>query len=138
MQAELIMRSESELQGKFWLSSESAASGRSAIVADEGDSVWLYLTVADQQKIEADCWLFNCIDAFDSSEFQSRSAEYRERGEPPPETRDVVDASSKLAGELDAGRVQVQWSADGEAVAALIDGGVAGFIDAKKRRGFSA
>ncbi|MFN2602571.1 MAG: hypothetical protein ABR582_07440 [Gemmatimonadaceae bacterium] len=133
-----MTRSSARVAGKFWLSSEGAASGRSAIVADEGDSVWLYLTVAGRREIEADCWLFNCIDAFDSSEFRSRAAEYRERGEPPPATRDVVDTDSRLRDELDASRIRFLWSPDGEAVAAVIDGSIAGFIDANPQRGFSA
>lgn len=43
--------------------SHSAASNRRAVVCDEGESVWFYLTDIDGQALVAGCWLFNTITA---------------------------------------------------------------------------
>src|SRR5262245_687310 len=99
---------------RYLLVSGNAVSGRSALVADEGDSVWLYLTKPGDSKISADCWLFNRVAAPNPEELSTKAADYRARGEPPPATSDVVDERARLSGELDDTRVRVFWSTDGE------------------------
>jgi hypothetical protein len=126
------------VQAQFWLSSENSASGRSAVVADEGESLWLYLTERDSAKIAADCWLFNRAPARTGPEVLERSAEYRERGAPPPAAAEVIDDSAVLTGDLDQERVRIVWSPDGESVATWVDGSLAGYIVAGARRGHSS
>lgn len=66
---------------KLWVSSKHSLSGRSAIVADEGESVWLYLTAATSSDVPptpvADRWLFNQVDAPTTAEVQARRGGYR-------------------------------------------------------------
>src|SRR5687767_10494701 len=124
------------MPSEIWLSSESELSGRAAVIADEGESVWLYLTQADGRGILADCWLFNRVPAPSAEEIKAESAAYRERGAPPPAARDVTDNRAQLLGELDPNRVRIAWSKDGEAAAAWVDGLLAGFAISNERRGY--
>ena len=121
----------------FWISSQHELSGRAAVVAEEGESVWLYLTEPGGEPIAADCWLANRVPAPDAADIERRTDEYRERGAPPPAPRDVVTDDALLEGALDARRVRFAWSADGEAVAVWVDEALAGFIAAGEE-GYSA
>lgn len=123
---------------KDGLSSTNEVSGRHAIISDEGDSVWLYLTEAGSERIVADCWLFNSRPALSQSEFDARKSAYRERGGPPPASAAVVKGDGRLEGELSERRVRIVWSSDGRSAAAWIDNEVAGYVTADNRRGHSA
>jgi hypothetical protein len=48
-------------------------SGRTAIIADEGDSVWLYLTDPSGEGVTTDCWLMNRIPAPRYAELAERA-----------------------------------------------------------------
>jgi hypothetical protein len=112
------------------------SSGRTAIVADEGESVWLYLTGPDGS-IAADCWLYNRVPAPSTAALRPRLGEYRARGAPPPAPAEVVGPSAHRDAPLDPVTVTLAWSADGEAVAASVDGVLVGFIAPGVRRGYS-
>ncbi len=122
---------------EFSASSEHELSGRVAIVGDEAGAVWLCLTEAGSQAIVAACWLFNRVPAPSASELDETGSGNGEPGAPPPAVREVVDDAALLEGPLD-GRVRFAWSIDGEAVAAWIDGALAGFAVAGEPRGYSA
>ena len=126
------------MPGDFWISSEDERSGRAAIIADEGDSLWLYLTEAGGEPIVADCWLANRVAAPSGAELEQRSDEYRRQEVPPPAPRDFVTDDARLEGTLDAARFRFAWSADGDAVAVWVDDALAGFIAAGEEGGFSA
>lgn len=126
------------MEEAFWLSSEHQGSLRSAIVADEGESLWLYLTEPGGGEIAADCWLFNRVPSPTRDELKARRAEYAAAGQPPPAAADVVDEGALLVGALDASRVAIEWAPDGEAVAVSVDGALAGVITSAERRGYSA
>ena len=72
------------------LTQEHERSGRTAIVADEGDSVWLYLTEPHAATIAADCWLFNRIAAPSAEVLHVRLDDYRARALPLPAPADTV------------------------------------------------
>jgi hypothetical protein len=102
-------------------------SGRTAIVADEGDSVWLYLTEPKGTAIAADCWLFNRIVAPSAAALRPRLPEYRARALPPPAPTEMIGPNALHETALMPGEVEVSWSADGHAVAAWVDGTLVGF-----------
>jgi hypothetical protein len=112
-------------------------SRRTAIMADEGDAVWLYLTHPDELHIAADCWLLNRAAALPSDVLRSRFEEYRSQALPPPAPAEAVGPGSLRTGALEAADVALTWSQDGEAVAAWIDGQPVGFIGPGERRGHS-
>lgn len=125
-------------RGEFWMSSEHTSSGRAAAVADEGDSVWLYVTEPGGDRIVAGCWLFNRVPAPGGDDVEARAAEYEARGEPPPAPGEVVGHEARLDGPLEGGRVRFVWSTDGESVAVSIDGELAGFVAGGEPGGYSA
>ena len=105
------------------------ASHRSAVIAEEIGSVWLYLSRPHERAPERDCWLLNAdADADHDREF------YRQHQSPPPAPSTHVAAAGTMpvpAGE----RWSVLWSADGHSVAALLDGKAIGFIVSGHQRG---
>ena len=122
----------------FWRSSGHAASGRSAFVADEGDSVWLYLTVPDGVAIAADCWLFNRVPALPGPELEARYPEYRARSQPPPAPAEVTTPDAFRAAPFGEGEVRFAWSVEGDSVAVFVGGRLAGFIARAQPGGHSA
>jgi hypothetical protein len=123
---------------EFWISSGNPQSDRVAIVADEGESVWLYLTEPGGEPVARDCWLINRVPAPTAESLQARREELRERQLPPPAPQEVVHGPAQLEGVLDASRVSFAWTPDGDGVGAWIDGALAGFILADEPRGRSA
>ncbi len=114
-------------------------SGRTAVIADEGDSVWLYLTEAGGEGITADCWLMNRIPAPRYAALaESEGAErYRGEGVPPPAIAEVVAEGAFRQAPLEAHRCRFAWAANGESVAAFYEAELLGFIVRGEPRGFS-
>jgi hypothetical protein len=114
-------------------------SQRMAIIADEGDSVWLYLTVASGDEVTADCWLMNRIPAPRYSDLaENQGAErYRDVGLPPPAIAEVVGDGAFRDEPLHASRCHFTWAADGQSVAAYYGTELLGFIAWGEPRGFS-
>lgn len=71
------------------LSFRSEASRRTLIIADEGDSVWAYLTEAGTLRPVRDCWLLNTPTATDAPDLER----YRAEGRPPPAPASQIDAA---------------------------------------------
>ena len=114
-------------------------SRRTAIIADEGDSVWLYLTAASSEDVTADCWLMNRIPAPRYAELaENEGAErYRDEGLPPPAIAEVVAEGAFHPTPLDASLCRFTWAANGESVAAYYETQLLGFIVRGEPRGFS-
>jgi len=114
-------------------------SRRTAIIADEGDSVWLYLTDAGGEAVTADCWLMNRIPAPRYAELaEIEGAErYRDEGLPPPAIAEVVAEGAFRAAPLEAALCRFTWAANGESVAAYYETQLLGFIVRGEPRGFS-
>ena len=121
------------------VSERHPGSHRTAIIADEGDSVWLYLTDASGEGITADCWLVNRIPAPRYAELAETEGAERYRGEglPPPAIAEVVAEGAFRAAPLDAARCRFTWAANGESVAAYYETELLGFIAHGEPRGFS-
>jgi hypothetical protein len=107
------------------------ASQRSAVIAEELGSVWLYLSRRNESAPERDCWLLN-------TEAQPpRDREYyRQHKSPPPAPPGLVLAGGTTPAPS-SDRWTVQWSADGESVAALLDGMPVGLIVSGHQRGYA-
>jgi hypothetical protein len=114
-------------------------SRRTAIIADEGDSVWLYLTEASGEGVTADCWLVNRIPAPSYAELAEDEGAERYRGEglPPPAIAEVVAEGAFRSSPLDAASCHFAWAANGESVAAYYETELLGFIVRGEPRGFS-
>lgn len=112
-------------------------SRRTAIIADEGDSAWLYLTESDTEAISADCWLFNRVAVPSLAILEGQFPAYRLQALPPPAPADVIAADSVRDGDLRAIDLQVRWSRDGHGVAAWESGQLIAFISPDSRHGFS-
>jgi hypothetical protein len=115
----------------LWVSEDHPTSGRTAVVEDAGDSVWLYLTEPGGARIVADCWLFNRVPAPDDVDAAAGT------DAPPPAVAAVVGEGAHRPVPLDPAQVRFRWSADGESVAALVDGEPVGCIVAGRERGSS-
>lgn len=111
---------------------DSEASGRTAVIADEGDSVWVYLTRPDDSAIERDCWLFNKP----SAPAEPEPDDYQGEGTPPPAPARflVAKGPEPMPDERSYG---VRWSKDGHAAAVLINGVPIGVVAAHWTQGMS-
>lgn len=117
---------------ELWLEFDCEASGRTAIIEDLGDSVWLFLTPPDESSIERDCWLFNKSSAPAEPEVER----YRARSLPPP----VPAALRHPEGTRDVPaeeRFGARWSDDGDSVIISVDGGDVGMASAVQELGMS-
>jgi hypothetical protein len=107
----------------------SETSQRTAVIAEELGSIWLYLSRRKERAPERDCWLLNT-----EAEPRLDLDYYRQHNSPPPAPSGrVLPGGTTPAPSSD--RWAVQWSADGESVAALLDGRQIGFIAAGQQRG---
>ena len=101
---------------RLFLSFKSAISERNAIVSDEGESVWFYLTASASLRPERDCWLLNAP----SAPLEPDVASYRGSGGPPPAPATFVDPQG-VRDTPGPEHWHVQWSTDGHAAAILLD-----------------
>jgi hypothetical protein len=127
------------MAGTLHISERHPDSLRTAIIADEGDSVWLYLTDAGGEGVTADCWLMNRIPAPRYAQLvENEGAErYRDEGLPPPAIAEVVAEGAFRPGPLEAAQCRFTWAANGESVAAYYETELLGFIARGEPRGFS-
>jgi hypothetical protein len=111
---------------------DSEASGRTAVIADEGDSVWLYLTHPTEPEIERDCWLFNLPTAAAEPDPEMYAAQ---SAPPPAPARFITPEGTQQM--PDAARIRVHWSQDGHSVAVLLDGVAIGVASIELEHGYS-
>ena len=126
------------MSGTLRVSERHPDSRRTAIIADEGDSVWLYLTDASGEEVTADCWLMNRIPAPRYADLAAHEGaeRYREAGHPPPAIAEVVADGAFHPAPLEASRCRFTWAANGESVAAFYETELLGFIARGEPRGF--
>ena len=113
----------------LFISFTSEKSRRTAVVAEELGSIWLYLSRQGESAPEHDCWLLNTV-----PQPQHGREFYRPRNMPPPAPADRVITGGTMPTPA-PDRWSVVWSRDGESVAALLDGQPIGFIAAGLTRG---
>jgi hypothetical protein len=116
----------------LFLSAWSAESDRTAVVAEEEGSVWLYLTEPGGDQPAHDCWLFNTPDAPDEPDLQR----YEQARVPPPAPRRMIEPEGVREIPTE-GSWEFVWSDDGETVAVSHDDEILGIITAESERGFS-
>ena len=112
------------------ISERSAESDRTAVVHEEIDSVWLYLSRPGDARPDVACWALNTPEAPPLPDF----ALYREKSGPPPLP------AARVAGTLPDphdGRWSLRWANDGHAVAALLDGQPIAFVIGGRQRGYA-
>jgi len=113
----------------LFLSERNPVSGRAAVLADEGASVWLYLTDSGSDCPVADCWLLNTVPSPENLN------DYRNVCAPPAIHRFVAPGSEGDAPlESDVGLL---WAPDGNSVAVLVKGVPLGFIARGNKHGYS-
>jgi len=107
------------MKERLLLSEQNPASGRNAIVADDGRACWLYLTAPNAVEPVADCWLYNATTSPRQRESQ--------RGETPvvPLTHTEHSGSFEPPSQQS---VIFRWSQDGNSVAVQFWNEVFGFI----------
>ena len=110
------------------LTSRSALSGRTAVIAEERDSVWLYLCPPDQDRPETACWILNTSHA----PAEPDRTVYRALSSPPPVPARYAAPS---APDPHRGHWRLLWAEDDSAVAALLDDQAMAFVVAGQPRG---
>ena len=108
----------------------SRASQRTAVIAEELGSIWLYLSRPNERAPEHDCWLLNTDDPPRDHGY------YRQQKSPPPAPADRLLAGGTTPPPAPE-RWAVEWSDDGESAAALLDGQPIGFIASGHQRGYA-
>lgn len=110
------------------ITERSEESGRTAVVHEEVDSVWLYLSRPGEARPDVACWVLNTPDAPPVPDF----AAYRSQSAPPPLPVAQVDGAPP---DPRHGRWSLRWSRDGHAVAALLDEQPIAFVVGGRSRG---
>lgn len=105
------------------ISEPHPASTRTAIVADEGDSIWLYITEAGSADIVGACWIANAQDVPDAPDLPS----YTNQNLPPPAPAEVIHSGGSIS-DAHESRWELAWSTDGQAACLFVDGEVRGLI----------
>lgn len=107
------------------LADQAKASGRWAMLVDEGDSIWLLLTDPEDGRPVADVWVANTLDAPDAPDL----AHYREQGKPPPAPAGMVGENACVRPDAPVTWALI-WNEDGEGLTAYLDGEVRATLDA--------
>jgi hypothetical protein len=98
-------------------------SARTAIVADEGDSIWLYITESKSSDIVGACWMANAVGVPDAPDLQS----YTKQNLPPPAPAEVTHSGGAIEDAL-ACNWELAWATDGQAACLFVDGEARGLI----------
>lgn len=106
------------------------ASGRSAVLEDDGTSAWLYLTEPGTRRPAADAWVYNRVAAPPMEAIRGY------RGGPPPASREYASGSA-LCDDPMAYEWSFIWAPDGEAVALARDGHPVALIVLWQKGGYS-
>lgn len=113
----------------LFLSERHPVSHKAAILADEGVSVWLYMTDSGSDYPVADCWLLNTVPS------PEHLNGYRGDSAPPAILKFVVPGSEGDA-PLESD-IELRWAPDGHSVALLVKGTPLGFIAQGNKHGYS-
>lgn len=114
----------------LFLESEHPASGRFAVLEDDGTSAWLYLTEPGTRKPVADAWVYNRIAAPPMEAIKAY------RGGPPPAAQGYASEGA-LCQDPATHAWSFVWSSDGESVAVAKDGAAVAFIVDGQKGGYS-
>ncbi|GMK37049.1 hypothetical protein PCCS19_01020 [Paenibacillus sp. CCS19] len=115
----------------IFLSDFNPISKRWVIFEDDGQTGWLYLTEANDQKPQFDCWIYNRIQPPNEIEIS------KYRTSPPPVTVEYAGENAFVTS-VEGIEFKFKWSKDGNSVALLINEKPVGYIIAGNKRGFSS
>ena len=122
--------STAETPSELFINSHHPGSNRFAVFEDDGASAWLYLTESGNQKIVADVWIYNCVDAPPTLEIKAY------RSSPPPAAIGYA-SDTALCEAPQVHNWQIIWSHDGQSVALTKDGVPVGCIILASRESYS-
>ena len=114
----------------FSLFEQNPISLRHAIVEQDDQSCWAYLTKPDSLEPVSDCWLYNTVPAPPPSWV----SDYE--GGPPPACEGVASSEALKPG-VTKEHLRCVWNPDGSAVALLLNNTPLGFLTASEPRGYS-
>jgi hypothetical protein len=118
---------------EIFLSDENPVSGRWAILEDNGNSAWLYITKPGTQQPEKDAFVYSPVQPIERLNIE----DIKEHGAPPILTKDLATDSSVLLN-AKASEFRFRWSADGESVSVLYLGKPISMIVKESERGYSS
>lgn len=118
------------MEDEAFLSEQHGGSRRWAVVEDDGESAWLYLTASGSQRPVADCWLYNRD--VNAGTVESRVGQ----GLAPPAPRSVTGAGAVMS-PASSDELRLEWSADGESAAVHFGETLLGFIARASKPGYS-
>ena len=117
---------------EIFISDVHPLSKRWAILDDNGNSAWLYLTVPGEQQPEKYAFAYSPVPPVEALNIDAI-----QRGEPPILTTALASEDAVITG-LDTAQVNFLWSADGESLALAYQGRLLAMIVAGSERGYSA
>lgn len=112
------------------LSEQHPSTQRYALLSNEGDSIWLYLTAPGAPQIIASAWVANVIEAPATVDV----SQYRSQSRPPPAPADVVGVDARFEQPAEV-EWSLHWLEAGEGVQVIANGRPRAAILAKAERG---
>lgn len=116
---------------EIFISDNNPSTKRWAILEDNGNSAWLYLTKPGTQQPEKDAFVYSPIQPraeLNKNEIQN--------GEPPILTKELATKSSVIL-KAKSTEFSIKWSDDGESVAVIYLGKPISMIVKESKRGYS-
>lgn len=118
-------------ESNLFISDVHTESARAAILDDNGECGWLYLTNAGRSTIAADVWVYNRMAAPEPHEIQKWSGD-----RPPPASTNVVDGEARYHAPHGF-RWAIEWHRGGDALVLLRNGEPWAALSAAQKRGIS-
>lgn len=113
----------------LFLSEQHPLSKRHVVLEDDGQTIWLYLTLRDSVRPVTDVWVYNRVERPGARVTSSAPS-------PPPATAEFLGDTGRIEFPL-AHDWSFVWSADGEAVAVVMDGKPVAFVRSQQKPGLS-
>lgn len=116
----------------IFITDNNPVSRRWAILEDNGNSAWLYLTKSGTQKPEKDAFVYSPIQPIDKINIE----DIKQDGTPPIITNELATNSSVIIN-AKSKDFKFIWSNDGESVSVLYKGKPISMITKESKQGYS-
>ena len=117
---------------EIFITDNNPITKRWAILEDNGNSAWLYLTKSGTQQPEKDAFVYSPIQPAESFDVE----EIKEKGTPPILPKELATDSSVILN-AKSKEFSFNWSKDGESVSVLYKGKPISMIVKGTERGYS-
>ena len=117
---------------EIFISDVHPLSNRWAILDDNGNSAWLYLSAPGVQQPEKDAFAYSPVEPV-----AELNIDAIRQGIPPILTRELASSDAVIRS-MDTAQVNFVWAADGESVAIAYQGRLLAMIVSGSERGYSA